>query len=113
MFILTNNKVVFTKGETIEKGRWENDPSMDTYRIKNGDEFQYAVIADFKLHEVEELPADFELNKYCYTEEEGFYENPEWIGPEGAIVYTEEYQAGYDQAVLDMINDGILKGEKK
>lgn len=105
MFILTNNKVVFTKGETIEKGRWENDPSMDTYRIKNGDEFQYAVIADFRLHEVKKLPEDFEPNKYCYTEEEGFYENPDLEVMEEE---SEEYQAGYDQAVLDMINDGIL-----
>lgn len=105
MFILTNNKVAFITGETIEKGRWENDPSMDTYRIKNGEEYQYAVIADFGLHEVEELPMDFEPNKYCYTEEEGFYENPEWVDP---TAESEEYQAGYDQAVLDMINDGIL-----
>lgn len=105
MFILTNNKVAFTKGETIEKGRWENDPSMDTYRIKNGDSYQYAVIAGFGLHEVEELPMDFKPNKYCYTEEEGFYENLDF---EVAKEESEEYQSGYDQAVLDMINDGIL-----
>lgn len=79
MFILTSNKVVFLKGETIEIGRWENDPNMDTYRIKNGDNYQYAVIANFGLHEVEALPEDFERNKYCYTEEDGFYENPKYV----------------------------------
>ena len=81
MFILTNENVVFACGEVIAKGRWENDLSMDTYRIKNGDTYQYAVIADFGLYEVEELPADFESNKYCYTVEEGFSENPDFEDP--------------------------------
>lgn len=79
VFILTNNNVAFVSGETIEVGRWKNDPSMDTYRIKNGDNYQYAVIADFGLHEVESLPEDFKPRKYCYTEEDGFYENPKWV----------------------------------
>lgn len=98
MYILTNNKVAFAQGEIIEKGRWENDPSMDTYRIKNGDDFQYAVIADFGLHEVKELPEDFEPNKYCYTEAEGFYLNPDFEEP-----VSDDYMAGYDQAVMDLL----------
>lgn len=37
MQIIANNSVVFNYGEAIESGRWENDPSIDTYRItKNG-----------------------------------------------------------------------------
>ena len=82
MKILTNNNnAVFVYGNEIEIGRWENDPTMDTYRIKTDEGFLYAVIADFGLHEVESMPADFEANKYCYTEAEGFYINPEWIEP--------------------------------
>jgi len=105
MYILTNNKAAFVQGETIEKGRWENDSSMDTYRIKNGDNYQYAVIADFGLHEVDSIPEDFEPNKYCYTEEDGFYENPDF---EVEVTESEEYQAGYDAAVLDLIEAGVL-----
>ena len=78
MYILTNKNIAFISGEEIEKGRWENDRLMDTYRIKNGNNYQYAVIADFKLYEVENLPKDFEPNKYCYTEENGFVLNPEY-----------------------------------
>ena len=78
MYILTNENVVFAYGEVIEKGRWVNDPTMDTYRIKNDDSYQYAVIADFGLHEVASLPEDFEPNKYCYTTKDGFYENPDF-----------------------------------
>lgn len=78
MQILTNNTVVFTKGEKIERGRWENDLTMDTYRITTDTGYQYAVIADFGLHMVASVPEDFEPNKYCYTEEKGFYLNPDW-----------------------------------
>ena len=81
MFILTNENVVFTHGETIELGRWENDNTQDTYRIKNGDNYQYAVTANFELYEVEALPEDYESNKYCYTEANGFYTNPDYVEP--------------------------------
>ena len=93
MQILTNNKIVFIAGETIEKGTWENDPSRETYRIKNGGNYQYAVIADFGLYDVEVLPEDFEPNKYCYTETDGFYLNPDYEDP----VSPEE------QSVIDSI----------
>ena len=78
MFILTNENVVFAFGESIEKGVWDNDLSMETYRIKNEEVYHYAVISNFVLYEVEELPADFEPNKYCYTAEVGFYENSDY-----------------------------------
>lgn len=97
MQILTNNNVAFIKGETIERGRWENDPVAETYRIKDGENYQYAVIADFGLHEVESVPEDFEPNKYCYSETDGFFLNPDYKEP------TDPYQEGYDQAVLDML----------
>ena len=101
MKILTNNNVVFAKGKTIERGKWNNDLTTETYRIKNGDSQQYAVITDFGLHEVESVPEDFESNKYCYTEAEGFYLNPDFKEP-----ISEEYMAGYDQAVMDLLGEG-------
>lgn len=45
---------------------------------------------------------------YCYTKERGFYNNPNYISPEEFLKLDSNYCAGYDQAVLDMINDGIL-----
>ena len=103
MKILTNNNAVFAKGETIERGKWENDPTMETYRIKDGNAYKYAIIADFGLHEVDSLPEDYEPNKYCYTESEGFYLNPDFEEP-----VSDEYTSGYDQAVLDLIEQGVL-----
>lgn len=89
MFILTNENVAFISGETIELGRWENDSTQDTYKITNGDNTQYAVVANFELHEVESLPEDFEANKYCYTEADGFYANPDYIEPSEENVLEE------------------------
>lgn len=75
MYILTNENVVFAAGEVIDLGIWENDPTCKTYRIKNGDKYQYAVTANFKLHEVDSLPEDYKRNKYCYTEKQGWFLN--------------------------------------
>ena len=88
MFILTNNNVAFAKGEVIELGRWENDSTMDTYRIKNGDNYQYAIPANFELCEVSAIPEDFESNKYCYTTEDGFTLNPDYRESEEEQKYT-------------------------
>ena len=32
--------------------------------------------------EVDSFPDDIEPTKYCYTEEKGFYVNPDWKEPE-------------------------------
>ncbi len=78
MKIITNNAVVFNFGEDIKRGRWENDPDMDTYRITKEDgEYEYCVIADFVVYEVEAIPDDYESNKYCYEGGE-FVLSPEW-----------------------------------
>lgn len=78
MQILTDKNVVFAIGTIIEAGRWENDPTMDAYRIFNGENYQYAVIADFELYTVESVPEDFVPNKYCYNEEKGWQLNPDY-----------------------------------
>lgn len=42
-------------------------------------------------------------NIYCYAPETGFYENPDCVTPEEKLIQSPEYQAGYDQAVLDLM----------
>ena len=46
------------------------------------------------MYEVEKIPENIEPYKYCYTEADGFYENPNWIDPAIEITQTPEYQAG-------------------
>ena len=80
MQIIANNSVVFNYGEAIESGRWENDPSIDTYRITKNGNYEYCVIADFVVYDVETIPEDYESNKYLYENGE-FALNPDWKDP--------------------------------
>lgn len=77
-YILTSNNVVIIWGDKVESGRWENDETMDTYRITQNGTYLYAVIPGFEVKEVDSLPEDFQEIKYCYTDEKGFYLNPDW-----------------------------------
>ena len=87
-------------GELI--GYWDNGYPI----IRDGNKNENAYPLNFiVLYEIEEVPESVELHKYCYTEKDGFYENPDWIDPEIAITQTPEYQAGYDQAVLDLMGE--------
>lgn len=42
----------------------------------------------FDVFEVEEIPAEVEMVKYCYTPEQGFYVNPDWKEPATEELYT-------------------------
>ncbi len=100
MKIITSDDVVFNYGDNIEKGRYENDQTIDTYRIVKGESNEYCVIDNFKVYEVEMLPENYEPNKYCYTVEQGFYLNPNY-----EVSQSGTYQDGYDQAVIDLIEE--------
>lgn len=78
MQILTYNNVLFMIGK-VEKGIWENDPSRETYRITNSNGVFYAVTEGFMPYEVGEIPSDVEPEKWCYTQEKGFYKNQDYV----------------------------------
>lgn len=37
--------------------------------------------SDWRVYSVQEIPEEVIPGKYCYTEEKGFYENPNWVEP--------------------------------
>ena len=39
------------------------------------------------VFEVTELPEDFKQGKHCYTEEKGFYVNPDYVEPDPTNTY--------------------------
>ena len=80
MQILTTNNIVLFHG-TVEKGTYPADPSMELYKITDGENVYYAVAEGFTLHEVDVLPEDYADMKYCYTEADGFTLNPDWVDP--------------------------------
>lgn len=79
MTILTRNNVVLFFGE-VEKGIFpEADPTRELYKI-NGN--TYSVTDGIEEYEVNSIPEDFEQGKYCYTESNGFYINPDYAEPQ-------------------------------
>ena len=49
-----------------------------------------------------EVPEGVEPNKYCYTEEKGFYLNPDYVEPKS---YS---QKEYDAVIMSLIEEGRL-----
>ena len=50
--------------------------------LVDNDSLAYAKILVKKVHEVEEVPSEAVPYKYCYTEEDGFTANPNYVEPE-------------------------------
>lgn len=99
----------------IDKGIFsEADPDMELYKIVDGDDTFYAVTNGFKDYEVDSLPDDLDpqaLNKYCYSEEKGFYKNQNYVEPEQPIeekvadlkAQNEELATTLDNMLTDVI----------
>ena len=60
------------------------------------------------VHEVETVPEEVEDGKYCYTEAEGFYANPDWREPNPYNVTEEVYNAIIDDYTATLIEQGLL-----
>lgn len=59
--------------------------------------------ADITMYEVEEIPTGVEPEKYCYTEKDGFYKNPD---------YKEEYTTEQRLEALEQMMNEIILGEE-
>lgn len=56
-----------------------------------------------KMFEVEKIPDNLTASqRYCYTEEKGFYPNPDYVEPKP---YTREQ---YDAVLVSLIEEGRL-----
>lgn len=55
------------------------------------------------LYEIEDIPAEVEAVKYCYTPELGFYENPNYEEPVSEKSVTE--QAVIDSIIAEVCNE--------
>ncbi len=54
------------------------------------------------VFELVEIPIEVSPNKYCYTEEKGFYLNSDYVEPKP---YTKEQ---YDSVIVSLIEEGRL-----
>lgn len=72
MYIFTNeNDVIFHISETLDY------QSNGNYLVDNG-KLAIPPVLVKEMFEINEIPAEVEAYKYCYTKEKGFYENEKY-----------------------------------
>lgn len=80
MNIITNiNNIVVLKADSIEYGIY--DEPFEKYKIIDGGITYYFIENNCVVHDIDELPRDYKDMKYCYTETDGFYLNPNFVEP--------------------------------
>ena len=62
------------------------------------------------IFNIDKIPEEVitNLSKYCYTEENGFYENPNYEEPNKYGINNELLQQIQDDMLVDLINMGVL-----
>lgn len=79
-----NNVVAFYGN--IEKGVYQADPSRELYKISNNEGSFYSVTDGLVLYSTgANVPDDYKVGFYCYTPEDGFFKNPNYIEPEPTV----------------------------
>lgn len=91
MFILTDNNEVYTySGKKLEY--WSNG-----YPVIDGMAFS---CDNHTVHEIDSIPDEVDILKYCYNEKTGFYINTDWVAP---IKPSNQY--GVPDDIFDLIID--------
>lgn len=66
---------------------------------------------DVDVHEVESVPSEVIPEKYCYTEADGFYINPNYVEPDATNTYgipDETYHQILDDYTMQLIEEGAI-----
>ena len=106
MFIITNNKeksIVVDTGNEVT--HWDNG-----YPVIVEKDVAF-VKEDVDVFEVNELPEDFKQGKYCYTEEKGFYVNPDYVEPDPTNTYgvsDNVYHQIIDDYSMELVEKGVI-----
>ena len=80
MFILTNKEnEIIEISNTYELDEEHRNINVDNHAIA------YAPDEKINVFEVEEIPENIEIAKYCSTKEQGFYKNENYVEPEEPV----------------------------
>ena len=80
MYILADEKgYILAIGECIEYGTY--DEPIEKWKVTSGESAFYVLADTGKVYEVESIPDGANEGKYRYTEEKGFYLNPDYVEP--------------------------------
>lgn len=102
---------LITNKETNEVMRWGD--KLDY--LSNGyprliDENVAFVANMVNVHEVESVPVEVSSLKYCYTEEQGFYENPNYVEPNPYGIPDELLQQIQDDTAAQIVQEVAEEG---
>lgn len=102
MYIVVSpqNNVVYQSCEEIKRNALEDY----TLLVK---EWTFIPPSVGTVIEVDALPSDFQIIKYCYTTEKGFYLNPDYSEPTIPLVTDEQRDI-----VVDEIKNAVISGKE-
>lgn len=107
MFIVTNESNVI-----ILYGNHKDEDNAGNMRITKEDGTKVSFAPDFAVaHEISNIPDYVEVEKYCYTAEQGFYLNPDWVESDPTNTYgipDETYHQILDDYTLQLIEEGAI-----
>lgn len=98
MYILTNSSKE-NENAIVHISETLNRQVGNNYYLINNDSIAIPPQFVKDVFEVEEIPEGVEAEKYCYTENEGFYKNPNYVEPPAS---TEELIAELQVAVAEL-----------
>ena len=105
MYIITNeNSVIMFLGNTRGK---TSDGRRYFYEDSNGSRVAFAI--EHNEYETDSVPSEVIPEKYCYTEVEGFYINPNWVKPDPTNIYDipdETYHAIINDLTSEVASNG-------
>lgn len=104
IIVSKHNNEVLGMGFILD--RWDNG-----YPVLKSDESDIGtayVTEQVTVYENVDVPAEVEVGKYCYTEKDGFYANPDWKEPNKYGIDDETYNTIIDDYTLDLMENGLL-----
>lgn len=109
MHIITDTETARLIAVGTFKEYWDNGYPIIT--DKDGNDCAYP--SDFTtMHEVSSLPEGVIPDAYCYTSEEGFYKNPDYVEPNPYGLPDEILSQIKDDAIAE-VEEAVLNGTDK
>ena len=100
---VNNNDVITNISDTL------NYQKNGNYLVEN-DSYAIAKNAVKAMYEIEEVPNEVEVQKYCYTKEKGFFKNEsyiEYVSYEKKIEQLQEQVTNLELALTEMYEMGV------
>lgn len=105
MYIITN------KRDNVILGMGERLGYMSNGYPRLLDKNIAFVTEQVNVNEVENVPSEVSVDKYCYTTEKGFYINPGWVEKDPSNIYDipdEVYAKVIDDYTMKLLEGGVL-----